>query len=163
MFRKGKALGEQGFFQKAEKVLEDLKSKNPSGVYSDMSSWCSIGSPCLSDKELVDQEIKRLRVIDKEREKVHRQNMKGTEPFFLLCSRSYCSWRILEQSRKEGQRTGSSKWWVGRGKRSLYWRTKGVATLLLYCIFHLIPFQYILVAFNLTSRCMSMIIQLSHN
>lgn len=31
MFRKGKALGEQGFFEKALKVLEELKKKNPSG------------------------------------------------------------------------------------------------------------------------------------
>jgi pentatricopeptide repeat protein len=33
MFRKGKALGEQGFFEKAEKVLEDLKTKNPTGAW----------------------------------------------------------------------------------------------------------------------------------
>jgi len=59
MFRKGKALGEQGFFEKALKVLEDLKTKNP------------------SDKELVDHEIERLRTIDNEREKVHKQKMKG--------------------------------------------------------------------------------------
>jgi hypothetical protein len=32
MFRKGKALGEQGFFEKAVKVLEDLRSKNPAGI-----------------------------------------------------------------------------------------------------------------------------------
>jgi tetratricopeptide (TPR) repeat protein len=59
MFRKAKALGEQGFFEKALKVLDDLKTKNP------------------SDKELVDQEIGRLRAIDNEREKVHKQRMKG--------------------------------------------------------------------------------------
>jgi len=34
MFRKGKALGEQGFFEKALKVLEKLKSENPSGVHA---------------------------------------------------------------------------------------------------------------------------------
>jgi hypothetical protein len=33
MFRKGKALGELGFFEKAEKVLEELKTKNPSGLF----------------------------------------------------------------------------------------------------------------------------------
>lgn len=32
MFRKGKALGEQGFFEKAQKVLTDLKAKNPTGI-----------------------------------------------------------------------------------------------------------------------------------
>jgi hypothetical protein len=34
MFRKGKALGELGFFEKAEKVLEELKTKSPSGLFS---------------------------------------------------------------------------------------------------------------------------------
>jgi len=59
MFRKGKALGEQGFFDKALKILEDLKTKNP------------------SDATLVDQEIARLRAIDDEREKVHKKKLKG--------------------------------------------------------------------------------------
>ncbi|TEB25167.1 TPR-like protein [Coprinellus micaceus] len=59
MFRKGKALGEQGFFEKAEKVLEDLKTKNP------------------TDAGIADQEIARLRVIDKEREKASKQQFKG--------------------------------------------------------------------------------------
>jgi len=59
MFRKGKALGEQGFFDKAVKVLEDLKTKNP------------------ADKEIVDQEIERLLTIDSVREKVYKQKMKG--------------------------------------------------------------------------------------
>ncbi|KAF8169756.1 hypothetical protein BJ912DRAFT_998801 [Pholiota molesta] len=59
LFRKGKALGEQGFFDKAVKVLEDLKTKNP------------------SDVALVDQEIARLRAIDDERERAHKKKMKG--------------------------------------------------------------------------------------
>jgi len=59
MFRKGKALGEQGFFDKALKVLEDLKKKNP------------------TDATLVDQEIARLRAIDDERERAHKKKMKG--------------------------------------------------------------------------------------
>jgi len=59
MFRKAKALGEQGFFDKALKILEDIKTKNP------------------SDATLVDQEIARLRAIDDERERVHKKKMKG--------------------------------------------------------------------------------------
>jgi len=59
MFRKGKALGEQGFFDKALNVLEDLKKKNP------------------ADISLVSQEIVRLRALDNERERVHKQKMKG--------------------------------------------------------------------------------------
>ncbi|TFK18120.1 TPR-like protein [Coprinopsis marcescibilis] len=59
MFRKGKALGEQGFFEKAVKILEDIKKKNP------------------TDVAICDQEIVRLRVIDQAREKVHKQKLKG--------------------------------------------------------------------------------------
>jgi hypothetical protein len=33
LFRKGKALGELGFFEKAQTVLEGLKKKNPSGAF----------------------------------------------------------------------------------------------------------------------------------
>ncbi|KAL0953284.1 hypothetical protein HGRIS_004534 [Hohenbuehelia grisea] len=58
-FRKGKALGEQGFFEKALKVLEDLKSKNS------------------EDTAIVNAEIARLRAIDNERERAHRQKLKG--------------------------------------------------------------------------------------
>jgi hypothetical protein len=32
MFRKGRALGEWGFFEKAEAVLEELKRVNPTGM-----------------------------------------------------------------------------------------------------------------------------------
>ena len=34
MFRKGKALGELGFFEKASKVLTELKIQNPAGTQS---------------------------------------------------------------------------------------------------------------------------------
>ncbi|KAF9000682.1 hypothetical protein BDQ17DRAFT_1359343 [Cyathus striatus] len=59
MFRKGKALGEQGFFDKSLKVLEELKTKNP------------------TDAAMVDAEIARLRAIDNERERIHKQKLKG--------------------------------------------------------------------------------------
>jgi len=59
MFRKGKALGEQGFFEKALSVLEELKKKNP------------------IDDILVSQEIARLRALDNERERARKQRMKG--------------------------------------------------------------------------------------
>jgi hypothetical protein len=32
MYRKAKALGEQFFFEKAEKIFEDLMKKNPDGT-----------------------------------------------------------------------------------------------------------------------------------
>jgi len=59
MFRKAKALGELGYFEKAVKILKDLKEKVP------------------ADAASADQEIARLTVIDKERERVHKKKMKG--------------------------------------------------------------------------------------
>jgi len=59
MFRKGKALGELGFFEKAGKVLEELKTKNP------------------ADAPLATTELARLRAIDQAREKAHKQKLKG--------------------------------------------------------------------------------------
>jgi len=59
MFRRGKALGEQGFFERAEKILEELIKESP------------------TDAPAATTELKRLRAIDKEREKVHNQKMRG--------------------------------------------------------------------------------------
>ncbi|TFY78053.1 hypothetical protein EWM64_g5959 [Hericium alpestre] len=59
LFRKGKALGELGYFERAEKILEDLLQKNP------------------ADAAGVNAELSRLRAIDKERERVHNQKLKG--------------------------------------------------------------------------------------
>lgn len=33
LFRKGKALGEMGWFEKAEVILSDLLTKNPAGMF----------------------------------------------------------------------------------------------------------------------------------
>ncbi|KAF5359329.1 hypothetical protein D9756_003254 [Leucocoprinus leucothites] len=59
MFRKAKALGEQGFFEKASKILEDVKAKSP------------------ADAAAATAELARLKVIDDERERVHKQKLKG--------------------------------------------------------------------------------------
>jgi len=59
MFRKGKALGEIGYFEKAQAILEDLKKKNP------------------ADAAGVDKELARLKAIDMAREKAHRDNLRG--------------------------------------------------------------------------------------
>ncbi|KAF6757184.1 hypothetical protein DFP72DRAFT_891903 [Ephemerocybe angulata] len=59
LFRKGKALGELGFYEKAVKVLEDLKTKSPGEAAS------------------VDAELARLKAIDDERERAHRKKLKG--------------------------------------------------------------------------------------
>ncbi|KAF8959506.1 hypothetical protein BDZ97DRAFT_1922854 [Flammula alnicola] len=52
-------IGRTGLFEKAVKILEDLKTKNP------------------TDATIVAQEIARLRAIDDERERVHKKKMKG--------------------------------------------------------------------------------------
>ncbi|KAG5635809.1 hypothetical protein H0H81_010057 [Sphagnurus paluster] len=59
LFRKGKALGAQGYYEKAVKILEEVKEKNP------------------SDAPIVDAELSRLRAIDNERERQHKQKLKG--------------------------------------------------------------------------------------
>ncbi|KAG7089457.1 hypothetical protein E1B28_011142 [Marasmius oreades] len=59
MFRKGKALGEQGYLEKCEKVFVDLKSKNP------------------DDAQIVDAELARFRAIDKEKDRINKQKLKG--------------------------------------------------------------------------------------
>ncbi|KAI8969500.1 hypothetical protein BD414DRAFT_503262 [Trametes punicea] len=60
LFRKAKAQGELGYFEKAEKILEDLiKDAEP------------------QEKEACQKELERLRAIDKERERVHNQKLKG--------------------------------------------------------------------------------------
>ena len=56
----------------------------------------------LSDKELVDQEIKRLRVIDKERDKVHRQNMKGISPSSFIVADLIAREGFLNKAEKKG-------------------------------------------------------------
>jgi len=81
MFRKGKALGEQGFFEKSVKILEDLKSKNPTGAHHRRLDYVVSQLLAVIDAAAVDQEIARLRVIDNEREKVHKQKMKGESTF----------------------------------------------------------------------------------
>ncbi|KAF7336726.1 Tetratricopeptide repeat protein 9C [Mycena venus] len=59
MFRKAKALSEQGYFERSVKVLEDLKSKSP------------------ADAALAEAELTRLRAIDKERERANNKKLKG--------------------------------------------------------------------------------------
>ena len=39
MFRRGKALGEQGFFERAEKILEELIKESPAGKLLLSRSW----------------------------------------------------------------------------------------------------------------------------
>ncbi|KAH9960853.1 hypothetical protein BC827DRAFT_1205775 [Russula dissimulans] len=59
MFRRGKALGELGYFERAEKILEELIKESP------------------ADAPAATTELKRLRVIDKERERVNNQKLRG--------------------------------------------------------------------------------------
>ncbi|KAI0035370.1 hypothetical protein K488DRAFT_83078 [Vararia minispora EC-137] len=59
LFRKAKALGELGYFERAEKILDDIIKKS------------------ISDAPAAYAELARLRVIDKERERKHNKKLKG--------------------------------------------------------------------------------------
>ncbi|KAJ6508001.1 TPR-like protein [Mycena vitilis] len=59
MYRKAKAQAELGYFERAVKLLEDLKSKSP------------------ADAALADAELTRLRALDKERERANNKKLKG--------------------------------------------------------------------------------------
>ncbi|KIP07638.1 hypothetical protein PHLGIDRAFT_19134 [Phlebiopsis gigantea 11061_1 CR5-6] len=59
LLRKAKGLGEQGYFEKAEKILNDLLASDP------------------DNKTAIEAELTRLRAADKERERVHNKKFKG--------------------------------------------------------------------------------------
>ncbi|KIO15235.1 hypothetical protein M404DRAFT_991954 [Pisolithus tinctorius Marx 270] len=59
LFRKGKALGESGYFEKAETALMEVKKISP------------------AEETIVDAELTRLRAIDNERQKVADKKMRG--------------------------------------------------------------------------------------
>ncbi|KAH7884441.1 hypothetical protein F5I97DRAFT_1889571 [Phlebopus sp. FC_14] len=59
LFRKAKALGELGYFEKAEGVLAEVKKIAP------------------NEAPMVDAELSRQRTADKERQRVHDQKMRG--------------------------------------------------------------------------------------
>ncbi|KAJ6531926.1 TPR-like protein [Mycena capillaripes] len=59
MYRKAKALAEMGYFERAVKLLEDLKSKST------------------ADAALAEAELTRLRALDKERERANNKKLKG--------------------------------------------------------------------------------------
>jgi tetratricopeptide (TPR) repeat protein len=81
IFRRGKALGEQGYFERAEKILEDLIKESPAGELASSRSClacCGVVSyPRDLDAAAATAELKRLRAIDKEKEKVHNQKLRG--------------------------------------------------------------------------------------
>ena len=45
MFRRGKALGEQGFFERAERILEELIKESPAGKLALLRSWWHVVVP----------------------------------------------------------------------------------------------------------------------
>ncbi|KAI0319226.1 hypothetical protein OF83DRAFT_1055364 [Amylostereum chailletii] len=63
LFRKAKALGELGYFERAERILEDLARKSSTAHAADAAA--------------ANAELTRLRAIDKERERKHNQKLKG--------------------------------------------------------------------------------------
>ncbi|KAG9314979.1 hypothetical protein JVU11DRAFT_4088 [Chiua virens] len=59
LFRKGKALGELGYFERAETALLEAKKVAP------------------NEAAMVDAELARQRVVDRERQKAHDQKLRG--------------------------------------------------------------------------------------
>ncbi|KAI6123590.1 hypothetical protein EV401DRAFT_1271570 [Pisolithus croceorrhizus] len=59
LFRKGKALGEIGYFEKAETALMEVKKISP------------------TEEAIVDAELARLRAVDNERQRVADKKMRG--------------------------------------------------------------------------------------
>lgn len=94
MFRKGKALGEQGFFEKAVKVLKDLKSKNPSGAQhvSDTSIWCSIAHLIYQIKSWSTRRSKgyELSTMNARKCTSKRWKVSTLNPFVLIYNISHC-------------------------------------------------------------------------
>jgi hypothetical protein len=80
MFRKGKALGSQGYYEKATLILEDLVKKNPAGVWTCTFLRTNIiptNRMLCVDEPVVSAELKRIQALDKEAERKHNQKMKG--------------------------------------------------------------------------------------
>ena len=74
--RKGKALGEQGYFEKAEAILEDLIKRNPSGTFLWVFHMFFFAK-LPSEATFISKELDQLRAKDKERERKNAQKLKG--------------------------------------------------------------------------------------
>jgi tetratricopeptide (TPR) repeat protein len=83
LFRKGKALGEQGFWEKAEPILQDCLKRNPAGVYTRSDSSSPRDKVLINGAEapMINSELARLRAMDQEREKAARKKLKGMSLF----------------------------------------------------------------------------------
>ena len=79
MLRKAKALGELGYFERSQRLLEDIISKSTTGkdTYLDDPSYTDSHIP--SDAPAAQAELARLRALDKQREKKANNKMKGTQ------------------------------------------------------------------------------------
>lgn len=81
MFRKAKALGQQGFFDKAQKILEDVKVKNPTGIFSPNVLLCDI---LTQPPQMRPSAIKKSHVFEllmmKERRPIRRNLKVNTYP-----------------------------------------------------------------------------------
>ena len=75
LFRKAKALGEQGYFEKAEAILTELLKEDSSG--SSSTHLSSLAAQLSLDGPIIQAELARLRAADKVREKEHNKKFKG--------------------------------------------------------------------------------------
>lgn len=85
MFRKGKALGELGYFEKSVKILEEVKAKNPDGTLSNQLYLTFVThANRYADAAIVDAEVARLKVIDDAKDRANKQKLKGTHLIRLI-------------------------------------------------------------------------------
>ena len=79
MLRKAKALGELGYFERSQRLLEDIIRKSTTGkdIYLDDPRYTDSRIP--SDAPAAQAELARLRALDKQREKKANNKMKGTQ------------------------------------------------------------------------------------
>lgn len=78
LFRRAKALGETGYFERAEKILEDIMKKSPAGASSCAPILRCTPAKSFADEPAAKAELARLRAMDKERERKHNQKLKGS-------------------------------------------------------------------------------------
>ncbi|KAG6842361.1 hypothetical protein C0991_010651 [Blastosporella zonata] len=105
MFRKAKGLGEQGFIEKAIKLLEEVKEKNPSGQH--------VGSVCLRilnfealDATICNNELSRLRILDKKRDKENKEKLKGEQLLEHVVEAALTRTRFLEPREEDREVRG---------------------------------------------------------
>ena len=71
-------MGELGYFEKAEKLLTQLKKDNPAGMLHLFNPDPQVTESLDADEAIITAELARQAAMDKERERVHSQKFRGS-------------------------------------------------------------------------------------